>query len=72
MFYTYKQQLLIINSSYDLKNGMKTIATVDLKHIHEFYNHIKVNYPEYSQLFLYFFAACLHLDTNVSLETALK
>ena len=49
-----------------------TIATVDLKTIHEIYNLIKTDYPEHNERFLYFLATCLHLDPDVNLEIALK
>ena len=49
-----------------------TIATVDLKTIHEIYNLIKTDFPEHNERFLYFLASCLHLDPDVNLEIALK
>ena len=49
-----------------------TIATVDLKTIHEIYKLIKTDYPEHNEIFLYFLATCLHLDPDVNLEIALK
>ena len=49
-----------------------TIATVDLKTIHEIYNLIKTDYPEHNERFLYFLSTCLHLDPDVNLEIALK
>ena len=49
-----------------------TIATVDLKTIHEIYELIKTDYPEHNERFLYFLATCLHLDPDVNLEIALK
>ena len=51
---------------------MTTIATVDLKNIHEIYEQIKVDYPEYSERFVYFLAACLYLDPEINLEIVLK
>ena len=51
---------------------MTTIATVDLKNIHEIYKQIKVDYPEYSERFVYFLAACLYLDPEINLEIVLK
>ena len=50
----------------------KTIATIDLKHIYEFYLQIKSNYPNYGQKFLYFLAAFNYLDPHIDLETPLK
>ena len=49
-----------------------TIATVDLKTIHEIYILIKTDYPEHNERFLYFLATRLHLDPDVNLEIALK
>ena len=51
---------------------MTTIATVDLKNIHEIYDQIKLDYPEYSERFVYFLAACLYLDPDIYLEIVLK
>ena len=51
---------------------MTTIATVDLKNIHEIYDQIKLDYPEYSERFVYFLAACLYLDPDTNLEIVLK
>ena len=45
---------------------MATIATVDLKSIHETYKEIE---KEYSQ---YFLGTCLHLDPEIDLDIALK
>ena len=51
---------------------MTTIATIDLKNIHEIYEQIKVDYPDYSERFVYFLAACLYLDPDINLEIVLK
>ena len=51
---------------------MTIIATIDLKNIHEIYEQIKVDYPEYSERFVYFLAACLYLDPEINLEIVLK
>ena len=51
---------------------MTTIATVDLKNIHEIYKQTKVDYPEHSERFVYFLAACLYLDPEINLEIVLK
>ena len=51
---------------------MTTIATVDLKKIQEIYEQIKDDYPEYSERFVYFLAACLYLDPEINLEIVLK
>ena len=50
----------------------KTIATIDLKKILEFYLEIKNNYQKYSEMFLYFLAACQYLDPDIDLEAPLK
>ena len=50
----------------------KTIATIDLKHIHEFYLQIKSNYPNYGKKFLYFLCDFNYLDPHIDLETPLK
>ena len=51
---------------------MTTIATIDLKNIHEFYEQIKVDYLEYCEQFGYSLAACLYLDPDINLEIVLK
>ena len=51
---------------------MTTIATKDLKNIHEIYEKIKVDYPQFSERFVYFLATCLYLNPDVNLKTALK
>ena len=51
---------------------MTTIATVDLKNTHEIYDQIKLDYPEYSERFVCFLAACLYLDPDINLEIVLK
>ena len=51
---------------------MTTIATIDLKNIHEIYEKIKFDYQEYSERFVYFLAACLYLDPDINLEIVLK
>ena len=49
-----------------------TIATIDLKIIHENYLFVKEVYPEHSERYLYFLATCLHLDPNIDNNIALK
>ena len=51
---------------------MATIATVDLKSIHETYKKIEKEYSQYGERFLYFLATCLHLDPEIDLDIALK
>ena len=51
---------------------MTTIATIDLKNIHEINEQINFDYLEYSERFMYFLATCLYLDPDINLETALK
>ena len=51
---------------------MTKIATVDLKNIREIYDRIKLDYPEYSERFVYFLAACLYLNPDINLEIVLK
>ena len=55
-----------------LRISMTTIATIDLKNIHEIYKQIKIDYPEYSERFVYFLAACHYLDPDINLEIVLK
>ena len=55
-----------------LRISMTTIATIDMINIHEIYEHIKVDYPDYSEPFVYFLAACLFLDPDINLEIVLK
>ena len=49
-----------------------TIATIDLKIIHENFLFVREVYPEYSDRYLYFLASCLHLDPTLDLNIALK
>ena len=51
---------------------MVTVATVDLKSIHEIYKGLKRDYSQYSQGFLYFLATRLYLDPDLDLDVALK
>ena len=51
---------------------MTTIATKDLMNIHEIFEQIKVDYPDYSERFVYFLAACFYLDPDINLEIVLK
>ena len=51
---------------------MATIATADLKSIHETYKEIEKEYSQYGERFLYFLATCLHLDPEIDLDIALK
>ena len=51
---------------------MSTIATLDLKSIHETYKEIEKGYSQYGKRFLYFLATCLHLDPDLDLDIALK
>ena len=51
---------------------MATIATVDLKSIHETYKEIEKEYSQNGERFLYFLATCLHLDPEIDLDIALK
>ena len=46
------------------QNHMATIATVDLKSIHETYKEIEKEYSQYGERFLYFLATCLHVGSN--------
>ena len=50
----------------------KTIATIDLKNIHEIYLEIKNNYPKYDEWSPYFLAACQYLDPDIDLQATLK
>ena len=49
-----------------------TIATVDLKTIHEIYKLKKTDYREHNERLLYFLATRLHLEPHVNLKIALK
>ena len=50
----------------------KTIATIDLRTIHEIYLENRYNYPKYGEKFLYFLAAGQYLDPDIDLEATLK
>ena len=47
---------------------MTTLATVDLKAIHEVYNELKKGYSQYVERFVYFFATCQYLDPDLDLH----
>ena len=49
-----------------------TIATVDIKSIHENYLNLKEDYLDFGKRFKYFLATCLQLDPNIDLDIALK
>ena len=51
---------------------MATIATLDLKSIHELYQEMKKEYSGYSERYLYFLATCFYLDLDLELDIALK
>ena len=51
---------------------MATLATVDLKSIHETHKEIEKEYIPNGERFLYFLATCLHLDPEIDLDIALK
>ena len=51
---------------------MATIATVDLKSIHETYKEIEKEYSQNGERFFYFLATCLHLDPEIDLDRALQ
>ena len=72
IFSYIKKQFLSIYLFLCLKISMTTIATIVLMNVHEIYEQIKVDYPDYSVRFLYFLAACLYLDPNINLEIVLK
>ena len=55
-----------------MRISLTTTATIDLKNIHEIYEQIKVDYPEYSEHFVYFLAARHYLDQDIKLEIVLK
>ena len=50
----------------------KTIATIDLKIIHEIYLQIKNIYPNYAKRFPYFLAACQYSVPDNDLEATLN
>ena len=49
-----------------------TIATIDLKKLHEIYQDVRVEYPNYSCRFQYFLAGCRLIDSDFDLDIALK
>ena len=51
---------------------MPTLATVDLKAIHEIYKELKKDYSQYGKKFLYFLATCQYLDPDLDLDIAMK
>ena len=51
---------------------MTTLATVDLKAIHEIYMELKKDYFQYGEGFLYFLATCQYLDPDLDLDIAMK
>ena len=53
-------------------SAMTTLATVDLKAIHEIYKELKKDYFQYGERFLYFLATCQYLDPDLDLDIAMK
>ena len=51
---------------------MTTLATVDLKAIHEYYKELKKDYFQYAERFLFFLATCQYLDLDLGLDIAMK
>ena len=51
---------------------MTTLATVDLKAIHEIYNELKKDYSQYGEMFRYFLAMCQYLDPDLDFDIAMK
>ena len=51
---------------------MTTLATIDLKAIHEIYKELKKVYSQYGERFVYFLAICLYLDPDLDLDIAMK
>ena len=51
---------------------MTTLATVDLKAIHEIYKELKKDCSPYGERFVYFLATCQYLDTDLDLDIAIK
>ena len=51
---------------------MATIATVDLKSVHEIYKGLKKDYSQYNQRFFQFLATCLYIHPDLNLDIALK
>ena len=51
---------------------MATIATVDLKSIHETYKKIEKEYSQYGERFSDLLTSCLQLDPEIDLDIALK
>ena len=49
-----------------------TIATIDSKRLHEIYQDVRLEYPNYSCRFQYFLAGCRLLDPDFDLDLALK
>ena len=51
---------------------MATIATLDLKSIHELYLEVKKEYSGHKERYLYFLATCFYLDLDLDSDLALK
>ena len=51
---------------------MATIATLDLKNIHELYLEVKKEHSGYSERYLHFLATYFYLDPDLDLDIALK
>ena len=58
--------------SFHKERSMATIATLDLKSIHELYLEVKKEYSGYSERYRYFLATCFYLDPDLDLDIALK
>ena len=51
---------------------MTTLATVDVKAIHEIYKELEKDFSQYSERFLYFLATCQYLDSDLDLDIAMR
>ena len=56
--------------SFLKEHWMATIATVDLKRVHELYQEVKKEYSGYSERYLYYLAICFYLDPNLDWDIA--
>ena len=55
-----------------LETVMITLATVDLKTIHEIYKELKKDYSQNGERSVYFLATCQYLDPDLDLDIAMK
>ena len=70
--YNTKIERLGLKCLFSEERPLATIATLDLKSIHELYQEVKKEYSGYSERYLYFLATCFYVDPDIDLDIALS